>query len=73
MDARVAFAIGRNVGNAVTRNRLRRRLRAAIGEIGAGLEPGAYLFGAGLAAVTLPYEALREHVRGLVGSVRTTR
>jgi len=29
--ARVAFAIGRDVGNAVRRNRLRRRLRAILG------------------------------------------
>lgn len=45
--ARVAFAIGRAHGSAVDRNRLRRRLRAALREqasIGA-LAPGWYLLG----------------------------
>ena len=31
-EVRVAFAIGRPVGNAVTRNRLRRRLRHRLRE-----------------------------------------
>ena len=38
--ARVAFAIGRPVGTAVVRNRLRRQLRAALRE----LEPAAGLY-----------------------------
>ena len=33
---RVAYAVGRRTGNAVIRNRLRRRLRAAVGTAGAG-------------------------------------
>ncbi len=37
---RIAFAIGRPVGNAVVRNRVRRRLRAAAREHRALLEPG---------------------------------
>jgi ribonuclease P protein component len=42
---RVAFAVGRTFGNAVTRNRVRRRLRAAVREHAALLEPGhAYLW-----------------------------
>jgi len=40
----VAFAIGRPVGNAVTRNRLRRRLRALVRE--QSWSPGWYLVGA---------------------------
>lgn len=44
----LAFRIGRHVGNAVTRNRLRRRLRALVSERGPRLEGGhAYLVGAG--------------------------
>ncbi len=39
--ARVAYAIGRNVGNAVTRNRLRRRLRAIVAAAEARREPRA--------------------------------
>ena len=41
--AKVAFAIGRPVGTAVTRNRLRRRLRELLRR--ASLVPGLYLFG----------------------------
>jgi len=46
---RVAFAISRAAGNAVTRNRIRRRLRAALrARLVAGTLPsGAYLFAAG--------------------------
>jgi ribonuclease P protein component len=37
---RIAFAVGRTVGNAVVRNRVRRRLRAAVREHHAQLQPG---------------------------------
>jgi ribonuclease P protein component len=39
----VAYAINRQVGNAVTRNRLRRRLRSILSERAAALPTGAYL------------------------------
>ena len=48
-EVRVAYAIGRQVGPAVVRNRLRRRLRAAVREIDrstGGLPTGAYLVSA---------------------------
>lgn len=58
---RVAFAIGRVVGGAVVRNRLRRRLRAVLAELAAdpGFRSGAYLVGAGPAAVSLTHEQLK--------------
>ena len=40
---RIAFAIGRSAGSAVTRNRVRRRLREAVRH--SSLVPGLYLFG----------------------------
>jgi len=58
-EARVAFAIGTNVGGAVVRNRLRRRLRAAAAEL--ALPPGAYLLRVGPDARSLPAAALRAH------------
>ncbi|HEY2812949.1 MAG TPA: ribonuclease P protein component [Acidimicrobiales bacterium] len=56
---RAAFAVGRRVGPAVIRNRIRRRLRAILREI--DLAPGAYLVIAGSTAATTPYEELRAH------------
>jgi ribonuclease P protein component len=53
---RVAYAVGKRVGPAVVRNRVRRRLRAATLRHRAELRPGgAYLFGAGPAAASVPF------------------
>jgi ribonuclease P protein component len=61
-DVRVAYAVGRRVGPAVVRNRLRRQLRAAVREIAVGtdgLAPGAYLISARPEAAGRPYAELR--------------
>ena len=60
-SARVAYAVNRSVGNAVVRNRVRRRLRAVVQS--AALEPGAYLVSASAAAGTLPFDELAAHVQ----------
>jgi ribonuclease P protein component len=60
-DVRVAYSIGRKVGSAVVRNRLRRRLRAAVRDLdvtSGGLPTGDYL-------VTLRPEAARRTYREL--------
>lgn len=59
---RVAYAIGRKAGGAVVRNRLRRRLRAIVGEVASQLRPGAYLIGVAPGAATLTFGDLRTHV-----------
>lgn len=59
-DARVAFAVGRRVGHAVVRNRVRRRLRSAAREL--DLRPGAYLVSAGPEVVGLSYPEMRQHL-----------
>jgi len=69
---RVAFAVGRPVGGAVTRNRARRRLRAAVERAAGGLVPGAYLFGAGPDVVTMPFDTLERSVAELVASTEAT-
>ena len=61
--ARVAYAVGRAVGSAVERNRVRRRLRALVAEAGAQLRPGAYLVGTAPRAARSSYEGLREDLR----------
>ncbi|MCL4423023.1 MAG: ribonuclease P protein component [Actinobacteria bacterium] len=57
--ARVAYAVTRQTGGAVTRNRIRRRLRAAITQMGVALPPGDYLIGAGAGITQLPFEELK--------------
>jgi ribonuclease P protein component len=67
--ARVAYAVGRAAGKAVVRNRVRRRLRSAVAEIEPQLRPGAYLFGAGPEAATIPYPELKAAVSEVVTAV----
>jgi ribonuclease P protein component len=59
---RVAYTVGRRVGGAVIRNRVRRRLRAAVAEASPYLRPGPYLIGAGPEAARVPYRELRAAV-----------
>jgi ribonuclease P protein component len=60
----VAFAIGRRVGPAVVRNRLRRRIRHELGTLArAGRMPtGCYLVGLQPEAAALDPAALRSHL-----------
>ena len=70
---RVAFAIGRRVGPAVVRNRMRRRLRAVAAELAAtaALAPGDYLVAARPAAAELPFATLRsEMITACTGRAR---
>jgi ribonuclease P protein component len=62
---RIAFAVARSVGNAPARNRLRRRLRAAVRAQAGALAPGArYLVSVGPAAAEISYRELEAHVGG---------
>lgn len=64
----VAYAIGRPVGPAVVRNRLRRRLREVVRARRDLLEPGcAYLLGAGAGAVAMSPAELE---RAVVATLR---
>ena len=64
---RVAYAVGRSVGNAVERNRIRRRLRAVVRAHADRLVPGtAYLVSAGPRATTMSYEELSKAVSRLL-------
>ena len=67
-DVRVAFAVGRSAGNAVTRNRVRRRLRAACAELAArgALPAGTYLTRAGEDVAAMPWTDLCGRLAGLV-------
>lgn len=65
---RVAYAVSKRVGGAVTRNRVRRRLRAAVRDNLPHLRPGAaYLVGAGAGADRVGFDELEAAVHTLVG------
>ncbi len=64
----VAFAIGRAVGTAVQRNRLRRRLRAVLA--GSDVPPGLYLIGARVPACEHTFAEVERTVALLLDKVR---
>jgi len=81
VPVRVAFAIGRNVANAVRRNRLRRRLRAILlglavpgGLLVDGrLVQGRLLIGARSAALERTFVELRQEVGELLQALAAGR
>jgi RNase P protein component len=64
----VAYALGRAIGPAVVRNRLRRQLRALLDEV--SLPPGLYLIGAQPVAAQRSRSELAFDLTRLAGSVR---
>lgn len=67
----MAFAINRAVGNAVTRNRLRRRLRAVMAEL--DLAPGLYLIGCRPRASELTFDQTRAVLQKLPAALDPAR
>ncbi len=69
---RLALAVGRRVGGAVVRNRVRRRLREAARHLaGSGALPaGAYLASVSPAAATASYDRLHDDLEAAVGALR---
>jgi ribonuclease P protein component len=67
---RVAYAVGRSVGNAVTRNRVRRKLRAATASNVDVLQRGSgYLVRAQATAATTPTSELSSTLRAILASL----
>ena len=64
----LAFAIGKRVGNAVVRNRLRRRLREAARRL-VTLPPGTYLIRARPEAVALSFQEISSHLARAASSL----
>jgi RNase P protein component len=67
MPPRVAYALGRAIGPAVVRNRLRRRLQALLA--GSSLPAGLYLIGAQPIAARRSFVELEFDLRRLVASL----
>jgi ribonuclease P protein component len=71
---RVAYAVGRGVGGAVRRNRVRRRLRAAVAAEAAALQPGhAYLVSATTTAADHTWRELRDTLRAILSDAEPAR
>jgi len=68
----VAFAVGRALGPAVSRNRLRRRLRAILSELEPSLAGGQLLIGANPSAGELTFEQLRAETQELLTRAMAT-
>lgn len=69
----VAYAIPRRTGGAVVRNRLRRRLRAAVEELAGDMAPGAYLIAPDPAAVDMDFGELTRRLRQSLTAAGATR
>ena len=59
----VGFSVSKKVGGAVTRNLVKRRLRAAFREELPRLKPGLYVIAARSAAAEASYQALSRSLR----------
>ena len=67
----MGYAIGRPIGNAVVRNRLRRRLRAIMRTRQNDLFPGWYLIGVSAAARNFGYAQLESSVNRLILAIHS--
>jgi ribonuclease P protein component len=66
---RVAFAIGRNKGCAVDRNRLRRRIQAVLRSRADSLPKGTYMFGSRSRARDVTFDEVVEDIEYVLAEV----
>lgn len=65
----VGYALGRNYGSAVRRNRLRRQLRELVKTRENAMVPGVYVFGASPHAHGVPFADLDRHLDRLLAKL----
>lgn len=65
-ELRVGYCVSSKVGNAVTRNRLRRCFREDFRMLRPSLKEGKYIFVARVSAKDAPRAALASHMRSLL-------
>lgn len=70
--AQFGFVVSRKLGNAVVRNRMRRRLKAAIQEVGGTADPNLdYVLVARRAALDYPFLELKRDVERAFAKIRS--
>lgn len=69
----MAYAVPRKVGGAVVRNRLRRRLRAAVDHVADDMCPGAYLISPDITVIDMDFTALIHSLRACLSAAGATR
>jgi len=67
----MGYAIGRQIGGAVVRNRLRRRLRAIMKTHATDMSPGWYLIGVSEAVRTFGFAQLVSNATRLIRAIQT--
>ena len=69
-DLKIGFSVSGKVGNAVTRNRIRRWLREDVRRVRAQMKCGKYVFIARQGIVDAPHEALTREVNRLLAKAK---
>jgi len=70
----IGYAIGKNIGNAVVRNRIRRRMRPIVASEAAALPPGVYLLGVkNDQAAWIQHEMLEQDILTTLAAVTAAR
>lgn len=65
-DLKIGFSVSGKVGNAVTRNRIRRWMREDVRKMRTEMKCGKYIFVARPSIVQLPHEAITRELRSLL-------
>ena len=72
-EQKFGFSVSSKVGNAVTRNRIRRFLREDVRKMRAELKCGKYIFIARPALKTVPHEELTRELRSLLARAKLVK
>ncbi|MFT7860723.1 MAG: ribonuclease P protein component [Sulfurimonas sp.] len=68
---KVGFTATKKIGNAVQRNRAKRRMRALFREFSPQLQEGSYIFVAKAAILTTPYKNLQYEFQKVLTRAKT--
>ena len=69
-DLKIGFSVSGKVGNAVTRNRIRRCLREDVRKLRGEMKCGRYVFIARTSIVNVPHEAVTRELKRLLAKAK---